>query len=138
MLALAGANAVGVVLFAALYAIAGARYVAQPTFVACLAILFLLVSVLWMRLEAQHRPLGLIRRVGRAAAGLVVIVIGTPIVVLMPLYWLESHLPAEAGLAGMLPGVMALVLISLALTAAANCAGAVLGLVLTLVGRRRQ
>lgn len=138
MLALAGANAVGVVLFAALYAIAGARYVAQPAFVVGLAILFVLVTALWTRLEARHRGLGLLSRVGRAAAGLVMIVIGTPIVVLMPLYWLEGHLPPDAGLAGILPGVMALVLISLALTAAANGAGAILTVVLTLVAGRRR
>ena len=138
MLALAGANVVGVVLFAALYAMAGARYVAQPTFLVCLALLFVLVTGLWVRLEARHRPLGAIRRVGRAAAGLVVVALATPIVVLMPLYWLEGQLPPDAGVAGILPGVMALVLISLALTAAANGAGAIVAVALTLFpGHRR-
>ena len=137
MLALAGANAVGVVLFGALYATAGARYLSQPTFVLCLMLLFALVTALWVRLEARHRPLGAVRRVGRAAVGYVVIGIGTPIVVLMPLYWLDTHLPPEAGLTGILPGIMALVLIALALTAAVNVAGAVVATALDLAARRR-
>ena len=138
MIALAGANAVGVVLFGALYALAGARYLSQAAFLLCLALLFVLVTALWVRLEARHRPLGAVRRLGRAAAALVAVGIATPMVVLMPLYWLDAQLPPEAGLAGTLPGIMALVLIALVLTAAANAAGATVAIARILASRRRR
>ena len=138
MFALAGANGVGVILFALLYAIAATRYLSQPTFLLCLAMLFVVVTALWVRVEARHRPLGAVRRLGRAVIGLVLVAIATPIVVLMPLYWLETQLPPEAGLAAILPGTMALVLIALGLTAAVNVAGAVLATALALAARRRR
>ena len=137
MIALAGANAVGVVLFGALYALAGARYLSQAPFLLCLALLFVLVTALWVRVEARHRPLGVVRRLGRAAVGFVVVGIATPMAVLMPLYWLELQLPPEAGLAGVLPGIMALVLIALVLTAAVNAAGAAVVMAVALASRQR-
>ena len=136
MLALAGANAVGVVLFGALYAAAGARRLSQGAFVVCLVLLFLLVTTLWVRIEARHRPLGVVRRVGRVMIGLVAVVVGTPMVVLMPLYWLETQLPSDAGLSRVLPPIMALVLVSLALIAAVNMTGAAVAAALMLVRRR--
>ena len=136
MAALAGANAVGVVLFGALYAMAGVRYVPQAAFLVCLLLLFALITWLWVRVEARHRSLGVVRRLGRVVGGFVIVGIGTPMVVLMPLYWLETQLPPEAGLAAILPGTMALVLISLALTAAVNLAGAAVATALTLAARR--
>ena len=138
MAALAGANAVGVVLFGALYALAGVRYLPQAAFLACLVLLFALVTWLWVRVEARHRPLGVVRRLGRAVGGFVIVGIGTPMTVLMPLYWLETQLPREAGLAAILPGTMALVLIALGLTAAVNVGGAVLATALALAARRRR
>ena len=136
MLALAGANAVGVVLFGALYAAAGARRLSQSAFLVCLVMLFLLVTGLWVRIEARHRALGVVRRVGRVMISLVTVVAGTPMVVLMPLYWLETQLPPDAGLSGALAPVMALVLVSLALVASVNVTGAVVAAGLALVRRR--
>ena len=61
--------------------------------------------------------------------------IGLPIVVLMPLFWLESQLPLEAVPALHLGPVMALLLVSLALIVAVNAVGAVVAIALG-VGRR--
>jgi hypothetical protein len=124
MFGLAGANAVGVVLFGALYAFAGARYLSQAAFLGCLGALFVLLTVLWVRVESRNAGLGGLRRFGRIVIGLVVVALATPVVVLMPLFWLESHLPPEAGLLGAMPGMMAVVLIALVLMAAVNVVGA--------------
>jgi hypothetical protein len=138
MVALAAANVVGVILFAAVYAAGGAGYLSQVAFLGCLAALFLLVTVLWIRTEARHRGLEPVRRVGRIAGGLGAVVVGTPILVLMPLFWLESVLPPEAQMTRVLPPIMALVLISLVLVVLVNVIGslAVAGRAL-LVTRRR-
>ena len=97
MLALGAANLVGVVLFAAVYTAGGARYLSQGGFVACLLLLFALVTALWVRTESRHAPLGFVRRLGRAAAALALVAVGVPVSVLMPLFWLETALPPEAG-----------------------------------------
>ena len=52
-------------------------------------------------------------RVGRGAIGLLAVLIGLPVVVLMPLFWLESQLPLEAVPALHLGPVMALLLVAL-------------------------
>ena len=124
MVALAATNTVGVVLFGTVYALAGTRRLSQLAFLACLVIVFGLVTVLWIRTEARHRPLHPLRRIGRAVLGLVTVLVVTPAAVLMPLFWLEGVLPAEVGLSSMLSPVMALVLISLALVVLTNMAGA--------------
>ena len=62
-------------------------------------------------------------RVGRGAIGLLAVLIGLPVVVLMPLFWLESQLPLEAVPALHLGPVMALLLVALVLVAAVNAAG---------------
>lgn len=135
MLALAAADAVGVVLFGTLYAVAGAGLVSQTAFVACLAMLFGLVTVLWVRTERRHEKLDPLARIGRAAAGLVAVLIGMPVIVLMPLFWLDTQIPAEAGLNPMLAPVMTLVLIALALVGLTNVIGAAAVTVLA-IGRR--
>ena len=61
--------------------------------------------------------------------------IGLPIVVLMPMFWLESRLPLEAVPALHLGPVMALLLVSLALVVGVNAVGAVVAVALSL-GRR--
>ena len=99
MLVLAGANAVGVVLFGALYVTAGLDLLSQAAFLGCLAALLALVTALWVRTEARHEALGFTRRFGRAAFGLAVVVLVTPPLVLMPVFWLDSILPPEAGAA---------------------------------------
>jgi hypothetical protein len=125
MVALGAANLVGVVLFAAVYAAGGARYLSQATFVVCLLLIFALVTVLWVRTESRHVPLGLVRRVGRAAGGLAAVLAGVPVVVLMPLFWLESVLPPEAQFSRVLAPAMALTLISLGLVALTNLVGVI-------------
>ena len=124
MLALGAANLVAVVLFAAVYAAGGARYLSQGGFVACLLLIFALVTVLWVRTESRHVPLGLARRVGRATVGLAVVLVGVPVTVLMPLFWLETVLPPEAEFARVLAPTMALTLIALGLVALMNLVGA--------------
>jgi hypothetical protein len=139
VLALAAANAVGVALYGTVYVLAATGRLAQPAFLACLPLVFVLVTAVWVRTEARHRALEPVRRFGRAAAGLAGVVVATPMVVLMPLFWLDTQLPAEAGLRAVLGPAMALVLIALALTVLHNVAGglviAVRGLVL-LTARR--
>ena len=124
MLALAAANFVGVVLFAAVYAAAGARWLSQTAFVACLLVLFVLVTGLWVRTEGRHRRLDPVRRLGRAGVGLVTVGIGVPALALLPLAKLETVLPPEAGLDRVTSPVMALLLVSLVLVVLVNLVGA--------------
>jgi hypothetical protein len=123
VLALAAANIVGLLLFGTLYIMAGARYLPQAAFIACLAILFVMVTALWLRVEARHRGVDPLRRLGRVTGGLVIVLIGAPSLLLMPVFWLESMLPAEAGLRPVLGPLMSVMLISLALTVAVNVVG---------------
>jgi hypothetical protein len=123
VLALAATNVVGAVLFAAVYATAGARLMSQGAFVACLLVIFVLVTGLWVRVEARHRELGLVRRIGRVAAGLVIVVLGVPVFVLGPVFWLDTQLPADAGFSRYLAPIMTLALIALALIVVVNVVG---------------
>lgn len=124
MLALAAANLVGLLLFATLYIVAGARYLPQRAFLACLVILFVMATGLWLRVEARHRGLDPLRRLRRLTGGLVIVLIGAPALLLMPVFWLESVLPEEAGMRPVLAPLMSVMLISLALTVAVNVVGA--------------
>jgi hypothetical protein len=101
----------------------------QGAFLACLAVIFVLVTTLWVRVEARHRELGFVRRFGRVAAGLVLVVLVVPGLVLVPAFWLESQLPAESGFHRYLGPIMTLVLIALVLVLAVNVVGAVIVLV---------
>ena len=137
MVALAMTNAVGAVLFGALYAVAGAGALSQAGFFACLALLFALVTALWVRVEARHRALEPLRRVGRVAIGLAAVALAAPTLVLMPIFWLDTRLPEEAGLNRLLAPIMTLVLISLALVAMVNVVGAAVAIGASVAGRRR-
>ena len=123
MLALAAADLVGVILFAALYAAAGARWLSQTAFVACLILLFALVTGLWVRTEARHRGLEPLRRIGRIVGGLIIVILGVPALVLLPLSKLETVLPPEAGIDRVISPAMALLLVSLVLTILVNIVG---------------
>jgi hypothetical protein len=125
VLALATANAVGVVLFGTLYAVAGARVLSQRAFLACLVVLFALVTALWVRTEARHRALDPWRRMGRGAIGLLSVVVITPAMVLAPLFWLDEQIPRETGLHDARGGVMAVVLITLGLVVLVNLVGSI-------------
>jgi hypothetical protein len=138
MLALATTNVVGAVLFAAVYATAGARLMSQMAFVGCLAVIFVLVTALWVRVEARHRGLGALRRIGRVAAGLLGVVLVVPAVILMPAFWLDTHLPADAGFTRLLGPIMTLVLISLALTVVVNVVGTLLVVARAALAPRRH
>ena len=135
MLALAATNTVGLLLFATLYIIAGARYLPQPAFLACLAILVVIVTGLWVRVEARHRALDPLRRLGRVTGGLLIVLIAAPALLLMPVFWLESVVPPEAGLKPVLAPLMSVMLISLALTVAVNVLGVATALAYAAVRR---
>ena len=124
MLALSAANVVGVVLFGTLYAVAGARVLSQGAFLTCLAVLFALITALWVRTESRHRALPVWRRIGRGVVSLVSVVVLTPAAVLAPMFWLDEQIPPEAGLHDARGGIMALVLITLVLVALVNVVGA--------------
>ena len=129
MFALAAANAASVVLFGTLYAIAGAGKLSQVAFVACLAVLFALMTTVWVRTEARHRRLAPVRRLGRIVVGLLIVLVATPVAVLTPLFWLGDQLPVDAGLRTARGGVMALVLIALILVVFVNVVGILIALV---------
>ena len=139
MLTLAATNAVGVVLFSVLYAVAGASWLPQSGFLACLVVLFGLVTALWIGVEErQGRGRGAVARLGRVAFGWVVVALCTPTATLMPLFWLDSRLPPEAGLNRMLAPIMTIVLIALALVALVNVVGGALAIARTMLGGRRR
>jgi Flp pilus assembly protein TadB len=125
VLALAAANAVGVVLFGTLYAVAGTSVLSHAAFLACLTVVFALVTALWVRTEARQRALDPLRRIGRIVVGLLSVVVVTPAAVLAPLFWLDEQLPVEVGLHDARGGVMALMLIALVLVILVNVAGSI-------------
>lgn len=135
MLALAAVNVLGTVVFAGLYAASAAAQVSSAAFLGGLLLAFVGMTAIWIRVEQRSRALDPFRRVGRGAIGLLMVGIGLPAVVLMPLFWLESQLPLEAVPALHLGPVMALLLVALALIVAVNAVGAVVAVALE-VGRR--
>jgi Flp pilus assembly protein TadB len=137
VLALAAANTVGLLLFVTLYIVAGLRYLPQPAFLACLAILFVMVTALWLRVEARHRTLDALRRLGRVTGGLLIVLIAAPALLLMPVFWLESALPEEAGMRPVLAPLMSVMLISLALITGVNVVGALAAVAHAVVRRMR-
>jgi hypothetical protein len=86
-------------------------------------ILFALVTALWMSVEdRQGRGRGGLARFGRVAFALLLVTICVPMVVLMPLFWLDSQLPVDAGVTPLLAPAMTITLISLALIVLVNVA----------------
>jgi hypothetical protein len=137
MIALVATNLVGVVLFTGLYAIAGARYLSQAGFLMALPIVVTLMTLLWLRVEVRHGALDPLSRVGRAAASLMIVLIGVPVVVLLPIFWLETVLPPEVGMARVPAPAMTLVLISLVLVVLVNVIGSIVIAVQTAMARSR-
>jgi hypothetical protein len=137
VLALAAVNVLGAVVFAGLYAVGAAVRVSPAAFLAGVLLAFAGMTAIWVRVEHRSRALDPLRRIGRGAIGLLMIVIGLPVAVLMPLFWLESQLPLEAVPALHLGPVMALLLLALALIVAMNLVGAVVVVGLA-VGRRSR
>jgi hypothetical protein len=135
VLALAAVNVLGAVVFAGLYAVAG-RWPVSPVAMAIgLSLVFAGMTALWVNVEQRSRALDPWRRIGRVAIGVVAVVIGLPVTVLMPLFWLESQLPLEAVPALHLGPVMALLLVALVLVVAVNLLGGLAAVALA-IGRR--
>ena len=138
MLALAAVNVLGAVVFGALYAVAARAAFAPVALAVGLLGVFAAVTALWVHVEQRSRALEPLRRIGRVAIGLAAVVIGLPAAVLMPLFWLESHLPLEAVPSLNLGPVMALLLVSCVLVVAANGVGAIVTVALTVARRWRS
>ena len=135
MMALGAVNVLGAVVFAGIYAASGTGRLPPAAFLVGLPVAFIAITALWVRVEDRSRALDPMVRVGRGAIGLLAVLIGLPVVVLMPLFWLESQLPLEAVPALHLGPVMALLLVALVLVSAANVVGAV-GAIAAALGRR--
>ena len=123
MLRLAGINLVGALVFFSIYAAAAGRWLSQGAFLASLVVSFGALTAIWLRVEGSRRG-DLVSRIGAAAAGLAVLVVGLPVVVLAPLFALQEMLPPEAGFHDVTRPAMVLLLISLGLVLAVNAAGA--------------
>jgi len=136
VLALSAINALGVAAFATAYAAAGLRWLSQGAFLVSLVVAFVAVCALWVRTERSHAvgrtPL---ERLGRAAAGLVLVGVLAPGLLLTPLFALQPHIPEEAGTDHLIGRLMVLLLVSLGLVAIVNVAGA---LYIALVGLRTR
>jgi len=124
MLRLAGINTVAVLLFAGAYGATATGLLFQGTFLATLVVLFAALTALWIRIEGSgtgsRDPMS---RLGRIAVGFLVVAIAVPGLTLMPLFALQDQLPREAGVREIIPGVMVILLASLALGALVNVAG---------------
>jgi hypothetical protein len=126
MLALAGINALGLVVFLGLYLAAGLRWLSHGAFVAGLVMLLGAVTALWVRVEGQGAGArGILERIGRAALALLLVVALAPIGLLMPLFALDAKLPAEAGVEHVISRAMVLLLVSIVLVALCNVGGAI-------------
>jgi hypothetical protein len=123
VLALAAVNLLGAVAFAGLYAASAAPEMPSAGFRVGLLVAFAGVTAIWIRVESQVRGLDPFRRVGRGAIGLLMVLIGLPALVLMPLFWLESQLPRDAVPALHIGSAMALLLVALVLVVAVNVVG---------------
>ena len=120
---LAATNAMGAALFGTFFVVANSRGFSRAAFHAGLAVLFGMVTVLWVRIERRSGRADPLRRLGRIALGLVLVVLGTPLVVLIPLFWLESQLPPEAGLGAVAAMAMAATLVAVVLVVLVNVVG---------------
>jgi Flp pilus assembly protein TadB len=138
VLPLAAVDAMGVLLFGTLYAVAGAELLSLHAFLGCLLVLFGLVTTLWSQAEARNRALPAARRVSRAALGLTLVVFAMPALLLMPLFWLDSQLPEEAGVRPLLAPAMTILLVSLILILLVNLVGSTVAVIRAVLDRRRR
>ena len=124
MLALGALNAVSLTVFGLIYAAAAKQLLTQGAFLASLVVFFVGLTVLWVRTERSRGPArDVLSRAGRIAAGLLLASIAVPGLVLMPLFFVNEHVPPEAGVADILGPVMFVLLASLILVALVNAAG---------------
>jgi len=136
VLILAAIDALGAALFALAHA-AGAQGTLSPWAVlAALVVCFVAVTALWMRAEgAPSKRGGVLSRFGRMAVGFVLVLIGFPGLVLMPLFALQQQLPSSADIEAVIAPAMVILLKALALVALVNMVG-VLGLGVSAILRR--
>jgi hypothetical protein len=135
VLALAAIDALGAALFAIAHAV-GAQGVLSPwALVAALVFCFVAVTALWMRVEGAPGKRGALSRLGRMAVGFVLVLIGFPGLVLMPLFALQQQLPSTAGIEAVIAPAMVILLKALVLVALVNVVG-VLGLGVSAILRR--
>ena len=137
-MALVAVNVLAAVVFAGLYAASGAGRLPSPVFMVVLPVVFVAATAVWVRVEDRSRARDLFSRIGRVVMGLLAVVIGLPIVVLMPLFWLESQLPPEAVPALHLGPLMALLFLALVLVVAVNLVGALTAVAVALARRWRR
>ena len=124
MLALGAFNAVSLAVFGLIYAAAAKQVLTQGAFLASLVVFFVGLTVLWVRTERSRGPArDVLSRAGRIGAGLLLAAIAVPGLVLMPLFFVNEHVPPEAGVADILGPVMFVLLASMALVALVNVAG---------------
>lgn len=124
MLVLGALNAMGLAVFSLIYAAAVKRLLTQGAFLASVVVFVIALTMLWVRAERSRGPgRDVLSRAGRIAAGLVLASIAVPGLVLMPLFFVNEHVPPEAGVAEILGPVMFVLLASLALVVVVNAAG---------------
>jgi len=124
MLVLGAFNAMGVAVFALIYAAAAKHLLPQSAFLGSLAVFFIGLTVLWVRTERSRGPTrDVLSRAGRIAGGLVLAAVAVPGLVLTPLFFVHEYVPPEAGVGGILGPVMFILLASLALVTLVNVAG---------------
>ena len=124
MLVLGMLNGIAIAAFGLVYAAGAKGLLTQGAFLASVAVCVVGFTALWLRTERSLGPgRDALSRAGRIAAGLVLAAIAVPGVVLMPLFFINEHVPPEAGVAGTLGPVMFILLASLALCALVNAAG---------------
>ena len=110
--------------FGLIYAAAAKHLLTQGAFLTSLVVFFVGLTALWVRTERSRGPArDVLSRAGRIAAGLALAAIAVPGLVLMPLFFVNEHVPPEAGVADILGPVMFVLLASLALVALVNVAG---------------
>lgn len=140
MLVLCVLNAISIAAFSLIYAAAVKGLLTQGAFLASVVVSFAGLTALWVRTERSRGPArDFFSRAGRIGAGLILAAIAVPGVVLMPLFFINEHVPPEAGVAGILGPVMFVLLAALALCALVNVAGVLaLGVSATLTWWKRR
>lgn len=128
MLNLLGTNMIGILLFGGLYAAAAYRYIPAWAFPPALLASLAGFVAFWIRIErVSGRAPGVLPRLGRILAALLLTVPAAAAFLLMPVFALRTHLPPEAGFGELPTRAMVLLLIALALTVLSNVAGVLLG-----------
>jgi hypothetical protein len=139
MLAIAATNFGTVLVFLAVYAATAAGKLPEAAFPPLLVLIFLAATVLWVRVEeARGAGLSPAGRAIRSVAALALSAILSPVLVLMPLFWLFHALPASYRLDVVLNRTMFLLAIAMVLTAFVNVAGGVVAVWRLLRARSRR